>query len=65
MLTAGIGTEVTVMSAIWTFIEVCFGDARKAEELVATSGARRELRVRSEAALARFDLWRRGSTSDS
>jgi hypothetical protein len=56
MLLARTRTEVTVMSRIWTLIEVCLSDARKAQDLVSDASARRQLRLRPEAALARFAL---------
>lgn len=46
------------MSTIGTLIEVCFSDARRAQDLVADVAARRQLRLRPDAALAEFGLGR-------
>ncbi len=46
------------MSSMWALIEVCFADARKAEELLGELSARRELRLDPETALAAFVLWK-------
>ncbi|HEU5288290.1 MAG TPA: hypothetical protein VFV20_07800 [Candidatus Limnocylindria bacterium] len=44
------------MSTMWTLIDVCFSDARKAQDLVSDAAARRQLRLRPDAALAEFGL---------
>lgn len=44
------------MSTMWTLIEVCFSDARRAQDLVSNAAARRQLRLRPDAALAEFGL---------
>ncbi len=46
------------MSTMWALIEVCFADARKAEELLGELSARRELRLDPENALAAFVVWK-------
>jgi hypothetical protein len=46
------------MSTMWALIEVCFADARKAEELVGELSARRELRLDPQRALSAFVLWK-------
>ena len=44
------------MSTMWALIEVCFADARKAEELLGELSARRELRLDPQRALSAFVL---------
>ncbi len=46
------------MSSMWALIEVCFADARKAEEMLGELSAKRELRFDPENALAAFALWK-------
>jgi hypothetical protein len=46
------------MSTMWALIEVCFADARKAEDMLGKLSARRELRLDPENALAAFVLWK-------
>ena len=46
------------MSTMWALIEVCFADARKAEEMLGKLSARRELRLDPENSLAAFVLWK-------
>ena len=46
------------MSTMWSLIEVCFADARKAEELLGGLSARRELRLDPQNALSAFVLWK-------
>jgi hypothetical protein len=46
------------MSTMWALIEVCFADARKAEELLGELSARRELRLDPQHALSAFVLWK-------
>ncbi len=53
------------MSTIWTLIDVCLSDARRAEELVSSSAARRELRLHPDSALAQFSLTRRSTNAPS
>ena len=49
------------MATMWTLIEVCIADARRAEDLTSDLTARRELRLDPDSALAGFSLWREGS----
>lgn len=46
------------MSTIWTLIEVCFRDARHAEELLSDAATRRDLRLNADRALAGFVVTR-------
>ena len=45
------------MSTMWALIEVCFADARKAEDVLRDFSARRELHLDPDTALAGFVLW--------
>ena len=47
------------MATMWGLIEICFADARRADELVADLAGRRELRLDPDAALAGFTLFAR------
>jgi len=51
------------MSTMWTLIETCFADARRAEDLTRDLTARRELRLDADSALSGFALW--GGTEDT
>jgi hypothetical protein len=45
------------MATMWTLIEMCIMDARRAEDLTRDIAARRELRLDPDTALAGFSLW--------
>ena len=45
------------MATMWGLIEMCFADARRADELVADLASRREVRLDPDSALAGFALW--------
>jgi hypothetical protein len=45
------------MATMWTLIEMCIADARRAEDLTHDLAARRELRLDADTALAGFSLW--------